>query len=204
MMSGLLFGVLADEIHDDDLSPFDHAIASGIADWRGKLDGPMLAATRSGDFKWMALTCVLSTLALGVARKRRAAAFVATCGICTLALSTLLKWVFQRGRPGAEAGYLIDLPSSFSFPSGHAMASASVVGSLAVVAVVLLPKLWGRLAVAVATVFIFAVGASRVYFGVHYPSDVLGGQLASAALIAAATGWFYPRLLPGETRRLDR
>ena len=47
-------------------------------------------------------------------------------------------------------------------------------------------------------VVILGVAASRVYFGVHYPSDVIGGMLAGAAWIAAVTGWFYPRLLPGE------
>jgi membrane-associated phospholipid phosphatase len=45
---------------------------------------------------------------------------------------------------------------------------------------------------------ILGVAASRVYFGVHFPSDIVGGQLGAAAWVAAATGWFYPRLLPNE------
>jgi membrane-associated phospholipid phosphatase len=195
--AAVLFAVLAIEMRDGDMTAFDEAVALNLARWRGKLDAPMLLATRTGNFPWMAATCVVAVLALILAKRRREAAFVATCGTCTLVLSTALKLLFHRDRP-SPASYLIDLPSSFSFPSGHAMGSAGVVGSLAVVAVVALPRHWGWLAVALALLFIASVGASRVYFGVHYPSDVLGGALASGAVIAAATGWFYPRLLPGE------
>jgi len=45
--------------------------------------------------------------------------------------------------------------------------------------------------------FAIGVGVSRVYFGVHYPSDVLGAWLAATAWVSAVTGWMYPRLLPG-------
>lgn len=197
MLSGVSFGMLAEEIQEGDMGPFDEVVAAGIGRFRGQLDGPMLAATRSGDFSWMVTICLVAIAALILGKRRREAAFVATCGAGALALSTLLKLIFQRARPDA-ARYLIDLPASFSFPSGHAMGSAGVLGSLAVVAVVILPGPWRWLAVAAALFFIGCVGASRVYFGVHYPSDVLGGQLASAAVIAVATGWFYPRLLPGE------
>jgi membrane-associated phospholipid phosphatase len=197
MAAGVLFAMLAAEIREGHMTAFDEAVALLIARWRGKLDAPMLFATRSGNFPWMAITCLAGIVGLTLAKRRREAAFVATCGASALALSTGLKLLFHRARP-SPASYLIDLPSSFSFPSGHAMGSASVVGSLAVVAVVCLPRHWRWVAVALALLFIASVGASRVYFGVHYPSDVLGGQLASGAVIAAATGWFYPRLLPGE------
>ena len=46
--------------------------------------------------------------------------------------------------------------------------------------------------------YVVGVALSRVYFGVHYPSDVIGGQLGAAAWVSALTGWFYPRLFPGE------
>ncbi|HEX6765837.1 MAG TPA: phosphatase PAP2 family protein, partial [Polyangiaceae bacterium] len=101
--------------------------------------------------------------------------------------------------PGASSLYLLSSPDSFSFPSGHALGTTSVVGGLAVVAFALLgERSWRALAAAVALFFVSGVAASRVYFGMHFPSDVIGGVLAGAAWVAAVTGWFYPRLLPGE------
>jgi undecaprenyl-diphosphatase len=192
----LSFIELAEEMREGEVAAFDAAVATSITGWRGSLDWPMLALTRSGEGKWMALACVVAVLALFLFRKRREAAFVAACGIAGGLLSTALKLAFQRTRP--EVGYLIDLPSSFSFPSGHAMGSASVAGSLAIIAFAKLPSPWRWVAVVAAFLYILGVGVSRVYLGVHFASDVLGGQLASAALVAAMTGWFFPRLLPGE------
>jgi undecaprenyl-diphosphatase len=149
----------------------------------------------------MAIACVVAVIALFLLRQRREAAFVATCGLAAAVLSAALKLAFHRARPDATIGYLVELPSSFSFPSGHAMSSSCVAGSLAIVAFARLPTPWRWLAVVAAFIYIVGVGLSRIYLGVHYASDVLGGQLASAALVAATTGWFFPRLLPGETTK---
>ena len=79
------------------------------------------------------------------------------------------------------------------------MGTTGVVGALAVVGIAWLKSVHLRVAVgSFSLLVILGVAASRVYFGVHYPSDVIGGMLAGAAWIAAVTGWFYPRLLPGE------
>lgn len=79
------------------------------------------------------------------------------------------------------------------------MGSAGVLGSLIIIAYALR---WPRGLRWITTLFgistIGAIGASRVYLGAHYPSDVLGGFLAAAAWLTAVTGWFYPRLLRGE------
>jgi undecaprenyl-diphosphatase len=195
----LSFIELAEEMRDGEIAAFDAAVASSVGAWRGSFDGLMVAVTISGEFRWMAVVCVVAVVALFLLRQRREAVFVATCGLAAGLLSTTLKLLFQRARP--DAGYLVDLPSSFSFPSGHAMSSACVAGSLAIVAFAKLPAPWRFLAVVTAFVYIVAVGLSRIYLGVHYASDVLGGQLASAALVAATTGWFFPRLLPGEATK---
>jgi len=197
----LSFIELAEEMREGEVAAFDAVVASNVTAWRGSLDWPMVALTRSGEGKWMALACVAAVIALFSFRKRREAAFVAACGIAGGLLSTALKLAFQRTRPEATAGYLIDLPSSFSFPSGHAMGSACVAGSLAIVAFALLRSPWRWLALIAAFFYIVGVGVSRVYLGVHFASDVLGGQLASAAVVAAMTGWFFPRLLPGEATK---
>jgi membrane-associated phospholipid phosphatase len=75
----------------------------------------------------------------------------------------------------------------FSFPSAHAAASLTFA---AVVVAIAWPTRWRRLAVAVGATFVFAVGLSRVYLGVHYPSDVLAGWcVASVWTLAVLALW---------------
>jgi undecaprenyl-diphosphatase len=123
---------------------------------------------------------------------------MAVAALGTLVLSTGLKLIFHRARP-ADIDYLIQMPSSFSFPSGHALGSMGVLASVVVVLYAVgAPRLLRRMATFAIGLFVLGVALSRVYFGVHYPSDVIGGQLAAAAWVSALTGWFYPRLFPGE------
>jgi undecaprenyl-diphosphatase len=190
---------LADEVREGELDPVDAAVATWITSFRGRLDGPMLKLTEIGGFGGMLALCVGAALALVLAKKRKAAIFTLACGTGAVALNALLKLVFQRARPDATTIYEIEALSSFSFPSGHAMGATGVVGGLAIVVWTLVRHRALRACmVAAALLFIAGVAASRVYFGVHYPSDVVGGCLAGAAWVAAMTGWFYPRLLPGE------
>jgi membrane-associated phospholipid phosphatase len=203
-LSALAFSELASEIGEGELGPFDETIARGMTAFRMRLDGPMVLLTEVGGGAGMTLLCVASAGLLLSFRKDREASFVLVCGGGAAVLSAGLKLVFQRARPEAALNYLIDAPSSFSFPSGHALGSTCVVGSLAVVAVALLRAWRYRIAaVASASAFIAGVASSRIYLGVHFPSDIVGGVLAGAAWVAAVTGWFYPRLLPGETARRE-
>jgi undecaprenyl-diphosphatase len=79
------------------------------------------------------------------------------------------------------------------------MGSAAVFASLVIVLqVVRAPHVLQIGGAIAAFILALSIGVSRIYLGVHFPSDVLGGQLAAAAWVSAVTGWFYPRLLPGE------
>lgn len=100
-----------------------------------------------------------------------------TLGVSEL-INEIMKLVFARARP--DVFHLIDLPTSFSFPSGHAMVGPAFYGMLAYMASRWLQdKSWSTYIQPAVFVFIVAVAGSRVYLGVHFLSDVLTGLFLS-------------------------
>jgi len=119
-----------------------------------------------------------------------------------IAISLLLKAMFGRPRPSVVP-HLAEVYTS-SFPSGHAMMSAVVYLTIAAIIAPILKRFWLRFYVlAVAISLTAMIGLSRVYMGVHYPTDVLAGWAAGATW--AITCWlvsrvfFVPRIDPVET-----
>lgn len=101
----------------------------------------------------------------------------------TFLVNTALKLYYQRVRPNLWS--LLVEESSYSFPSGHAMISMALALSL----IVLL--FYSRLrwpAILIGTGYVLLIGFSRLYLGVHYPSDIVGGWLASMVWSAVVTG----------------
>ncbi len=97
-------------------------------------------------------------------------------------LNVLFKNLFQRPRP---VGLNLVAETGFSFPSGHAMLSMAVLGMLVVIAHDRMrPGRRRLLVIAGLSALILLVGLSRLYLGVHYPSDVLAGYLASLCWVA--------------------
>jgi undecaprenyl-diphosphatase len=100
-------------------------------------------------------------------------------------LSVVLKATFDRARPPPLDwhyelfGYPLVYPTTPAFPSGHAVLAVVIYATLAyLVARLGATRRMRRLTLALAAVLILLIGASRVYMGVHYPSDVLAGYLA--------------------------
>jgi undecaprenyl-diphosphatase len=91
-------------------------------------------------------------------------------------LNISLKDWFQRDRPGE-----IPLLASWSFPSGHAMNSMVAYGMLAYLLARTVPRKWMPLVVGAAVTVPLVVGASRIFLGYHYFSDVLAGFAAGLA-----------------------
>lgn len=134
-------------------------------------------------------------------RKHRAsAAFIAVSAGGGALLNLGLKTLFARARPAAASA--IAAATGYSFPSGHAMGSFIVFGSIAYI-LMRQPYRWkwksAWLALLVTAVLL--VGLSRVYLGVHWGSDIAAGWSAAAVWLASATVAFETLLRLRELRR---
>lgn len=103
----------------------------------------------------------------------------------TFLLSTLVKLLVHRPRPVAA---LIVVPATYAFPSGHAAAASALFLTLALLATGAERRVGPRrLMIGAAVALALLVGWSRIYLGVHYFSDVVGGLLLGSAGALAAT-----------------
>jgi membrane-associated phospholipid phosphatase len=105
------------------------------------------------------------------------------------ALNVGAKLLFGRSRPSLWES--IAPEHTLSFPSGHAMGSMAAMAALVVL---LWPTRWRWSMLIFAVVFVLGVGLSRVYLGVHYPSDVLAGWMASLGWVIGMTTIFWGKL----------
>ncbi|MEP9352923.1 phosphatase PAP2 family protein [Xanthobacter sp. KR7-65] len=182
------FIAVADEVLEGETGRLDRDILLSLrnpADASDPLGPPWLEETMR-DFTALGGTGVLTLLTLLVlafltmTRKRHAALLVAFSVAGGTLLSQILKWGFDRPRPDlVPHGMSV---YSQSFPSGHAMLSAVVYLTLGA----LLARTQARTGVKVfllasAAILTVIVGISRIYLGVHWPTDVLGGWALGAA-----------------------
>ncbi len=177
-----LFAELADEVHELEAIVFDDALLHWFNALAGpRLDSFFLVVTRIGYEYGVVPLAVLLPLVLLVRRHRREAVFAAVaCGGSAL-LNMAAKHTFQRPRPALWESLAPE--STFSFPSGHAMGSMTLAAVLVLLA---WRTRWRWPVLAGAVAFVGLVGISRLYLGVHYPSDVLAGWAAGLAWVAGS------------------
>ncbi|AZZ46847.1 phosphoesterase [Pseudomonadaceae bacterium SI-3] len=142
----------------------------------------MVVVTRAGDFQTQLWAAVLLSLLLIATKQWRAAAFTILTLLGTALANGALKATFGRIRPEI----LLEPLHSFSFPSGHSSAAFAFFLTLGVLAGRGQPPrlrlAWVLLGVLPAT----AIALSRVYLGVHWPTDVIAGAVLAASICAAS------------------
>jgi membrane-associated phospholipid phosphatase len=136
---------------------------------------------------WVVGPIVAAAVLLLAWRRWRLGALVASTAIVTSLLTTLTKSLVGRPRPPVHVR-LVSV-SGPAFPSGHASIAVACYLTLAAVLWATSPPGWRRITAGAAAILVtLAIGCSRVYLGVHWPSDVLGGWLLGAGVLLALVG----------------
>jgi undecaprenyl-diphosphatase len=177
--------VAADVVHEGRLTELDQDTSEWVArsmpawsEWTARVLSVV------GGFIGVTLLVVPAVLWLLWRGERAAGVLLAAVAIGAQVLTIASKNGYDRPRP--TAGSPIDLPSSWSYPSGHALTGIAVFGLLGSLLALRLSSVWGR-AGAVAAGFILGAlsGASRVVLNVHFLSDVLAGAALGLAWLVS-------------------
>jgi membrane-associated phospholipid phosphatase len=111
--------------------------------------------------------------------------------IFTPVVNVLVKEYIRRPRPGVDVVEVFRILDSYSFPSGHVMYYVGFFGFMWFLVYTLLKRSWHRtILLVVVGVFIVLIGASRIYLGQHWATDVLGAYLLGSVTLAIVL-WFY-------------
>lgn len=185
-----IFAELADEVHELEQFVFDDPILLGVHALAGPgLDGFFVLVSRIGYEGVVAIDCVVVLVLLGI-RRWREATFAAVAFVGSALLNLGAKRFFQRDRPTLWES--ISPEDTFSFPSGHAMGSMTLAATAVLMA---WPTRWRWPMLALMAVSTVLVGYSRVYLGVHFPSDIVAGWTAAAAWVVGAYLVLFHRVL---------
>ncbi|MET0238818.1 MAG: phosphatase PAP2 family protein [Sphingobium sp.] len=185
---------LASEIAEGETMAFDGAILRWLRSMAGvdtTFTGLVLGMTRLGDGFTLAVLVLLVTGFLFTARRHGMALFLVVAVTAGTLLVRLLKGVIDRPRPNVVEHWTSF--SNASFPSAHAANSAIVYLTLAVLIARSVTSVAVRVyVVAAAMLLTFLIGLSRLYLGVHWPTDVLSGWIVGAgwALFCSSLAWW--------------
>jgi undecaprenyl-diphosphatase len=129
---------------------------------------------------------VIAFVGFYAAGRRRAAITLAVVMAGAVVLENGLKYALHRARPEPFFGMA---PETYSFPSGHALFSACFYGTLAWIFAGTRNRRARAAIWALSLMLIAAIGLSRLYLGVHYPTDVIAGYLVAAFWITGLLAW---------------
>ena len=198
----LVFGTIAEEVVEGDTHRIDMAVLMALRtpDNPADLIGPawveemMRDLTALGSYAFIIIVLVAAAGYLLLVRKPGLAGLMVAAVVGGMLISNLLKTGFDRPRPDLEHAAQVFTPS---FPSGHAMLSAVTFLTLGALLTRVNENWRVKLYfLTVAVLLTITVGVSRIYLGVHYPSDVIAGWCVGSAwalLCWAGVLWLQAR-----------
>jgi undecaprenyl-diphosphatase len=147
--------------------------------------------THFGSAEYIIVMTIIVVIVLFILRKFVVGLwFGGTVLLCGVVLNLVFKHTVERARPNA-ANWLIS-ETGYSYPSGHATATSVFYGLAALFLIFTVRQMWLKIVVGVVGLFIICyIMYSRVYLGVHFPTDVFGGFLFGMASIFLSTGVYF-------------
>lgn len=155
------------------------------------MDVFMVLVTRLGDFRTQLIVGILLVSLLALTRQWRAGLFATGVLLGTALSNVALKWLLARARPDI----LLDPLTTFSLPSGHTSAAFAFFLTLGILAGRGQPVRWRLTWLLLASLPAMTIAVSRLYLGVHWPTDILAGALLAGTLCAASLAlvqWHTP------------
>lgn len=193
---GLLVGwVVAGPAETSIESGFDRPLLQFFHDSRSSLMTTFMrgATTLGGGAATVTLLVLGGIVSFAVTRQPRWPIFFAGVIFGAYQIYTLLKVFIGRERPTLSPLYDI---ASKAFPSGHAAAAAACFGALGFFALHRLPRPWSIAITSLCAGMIVLIGVTRVYLGVHWPTDVFGGWALGLAWVAVVALIVRPQRTP--------
>jgi len=179
----ILFAWLAEEVFEGGLQRFDSGVRMKVHEFFSpQLTQFMQSMTFLGSIGFLTtLFAIIVAVWLAKGMKRPAVWLMIAAGGSVI-LDVSLKLSFHRTRPVPFVGVV---PLTYSFPSGHALSSFCFYGVLAGLLCARIQSRAIRILIwAAAATLVLAIGLSRIYLGVHYPTDVIAGYVAAAAWVS--------------------
>ncbi|MBD2578787.1 phosphatase PAP2 family protein [Oscillatoria sp. FACHB-1406] len=177
------FGKIADEVMEQETQAFDTSILEAIARFHSPvLNSIMIFITTIGEPTVLLVLALILAIVLLAVQERREALMLAIASGGGLALNFALKAAFNRARPELW-DRIVDV-SFKSFPSGHATMSLVVYGAIGYGLARQFPA-WQKLIATITVLLVSAIGFSRLYLGVHWPTDVIAGYATGLVWLIA-------------------
>ncbi|MCF7835612.1 MAG: phosphatase PAP2 family protein [Candidatus Marinimicrobia bacterium] len=189
----LFLGIVQNVLSKDWIVETDACFMNLIASLRTvTLAKFFLFFTYLGNWQFITSLSAIIAIILFLLKERRKLVFFLTGVVGGEVLYYSLKLLFHRARP--DAIFSLIIKDGYSFPSGHATMSFLFYGIVAYALFYLLKKNWQKIFLIISfSVFIFLIGFSRIYLGVHWVSDILAGWVFGAGLLVLLITFFKER-----------
>ena len=189
----VLFAWMAREVLRGDAENFDQSVRMWVHQYASSTMTRLMTGISMLGGQMLVLEFLVAVAVFLALKWRRAAAWLAIAVAGAMMLEYSLKLVFQRPRPPSFFGVS---PHDYSFPSGHALVSFCFYGVVAGLLADRTQSLLLEILIWIsAACTVVAIGLSRVYLGVHHPTDVIAGFLAATIWVSSIVALDHIRLL---------